>query len=109
MARIERRILLAVFKLSRANRRLDASAIGEVAGVTPTRAATALVALERARLVDASRARLTMLGLATAVAHGATAAGGGGLPARVSVPPPRPSYRPEPLAALPEPAAACVA
>ena len=45
--------------------------------MSPTVAAGALVALERAGLVDASRARLTMLGLARAARLEAT--GGGAL------------------------------
>ena len=70
-------ILHAVFALSRANRRVDAGTIGAATGVSPTHAARVLVALERQGLVDASRARLTMLGLARAVASGASGGGHG--------------------------------
>jgi DNA-binding transcriptional ArsR family regulator len=69
------RILFALFCLSRDTRHIDASELARAAGVSPTLAAEGLVALERAGLVDASRARLTMLGLARAVKL--SAAGGG--------------------------------
>ena len=70
-------ILHAVFALSQANRRVTAGTIGAVSGVSATQAARALIALERQGLVDASRARLTMLGLARAVATGAQSGGHG--------------------------------
>lgn len=70
-------ILHALFHLSRENLPIDASSVGAAAGVSATRAGAALCALERAGLVDASRARLTMLGLARAMATGAAASGGG--------------------------------
>ena len=60
------RILFALFCLSRDTRHIDASELALAAGVSPTLAAEGLVLLERAGLVDASRARLTMLGLARA-------------------------------------------
>ena len=81
--------------------------------VTPTRAGQALLALERAGLVDASRARLTMRGLVAAARLGA--AGGGGIVERRArtqrprarrgqakpVPWAAESERPEPLPAAP--------
>ncbi len=76
MQSIDIPILHCVFLLSRANLRIDATAIGAAAGVSATRAGAALCALERAGLVDASRARLTMVGLARAVATGAAGTGG---------------------------------
>ncbi len=69
------RILFALFCLSRDTRQIDASELARAAGVSPTVAAEELVVLERAGLVDASRARLTMLGLARAVKL--SGAGGG--------------------------------
>ena len=67
--------MFALFCLSRDTRPIDAAALGRAAGVSVTQAAEALVALERAGLVDATRARLTMLGLARAARL--SAAGGG--------------------------------
>lgn len=72
-------VLHAVFHLARANERIDASTIGVAAGISATRAGAALCALERDGLVDATRARLTMLGLARAMVTGAARTGGGGL------------------------------
>lgn len=63
---LQRRILHALFSLSRDTRHISAATLADAVGTTPTRAASALIALERAGLCDASRARLTMLGLATA-------------------------------------------
>lgn len=71
------RILFALFCLSRDTRHIDASELARAAGISPTGAAEALVVLERAGLVDASRARLTMLGLARAAKLSGT---GGGRP-----------------------------
>lgn len=62
--------LQAMFSLSRATLPVDASSIARVVGTSPMRVAEALVVLEQRGLVDASRARLTMLGLAKAVANG---------------------------------------
>lgn len=62
--------LQAMFSLSRATLPVDASSIARVVGTSPVRVAEALVVLEQRGLVDASRARLTMLGLAKAVANG---------------------------------------
>lgn len=62
--------LKAIFTLSRASVPVDASAIAQVVGTSPMRIAEALVALEQRGWVDATRARLTMLGLAKAVAGG---------------------------------------
>lgn len=74
---IELRVLHAIFHLSQASAAIDAGTLARQLGVSPTAAATACVHLERAGLVDATRARLTMLGLAKACATGA---GTGGLP-----------------------------
>lgn len=76
------RILFALFCLSRDTRHIDAAELahacsgpGERGELSVIQAAEALVSLERAGLVDASRARLTMFGLARAVAL--SRAGGG--------------------------------
>jgi hypothetical protein len=69
-------ILYALFCLSRDTCHIDASELGRAAGVSASQAAVALVQLERMGLVDATRARLTMLGLARATALGASGAGG---------------------------------
>jgi DNA-binding transcriptional ArsR family regulator len=69
------RTLFALFCLSRDTRHIDATEIARAAGLSPTAAAEALVVLERAGLVDATRARLTMLGLARAAKL--SGAGGG--------------------------------
>jgi hypothetical protein len=60
------RVLYALYCLSRDTCQIDASAVGRAVGISAVQAATVLVALERASLVDASRARLTMFGLARA-------------------------------------------
>ena len=60
------RTLFALFCLSRDTGFIDAAALGQATGQTPTQAAESLLRLERAGWVDASRARLTMLGLARA-------------------------------------------
>lgn len=72
----QHQILHALFCLSRDTRHISATSLAAVVGLTPTQTASALVALEAAQLVDASRARLTMLGLATAVRLGPANAGG---------------------------------
>ena len=72
------RILVALFCLCRDSRPIDASRLGQATGHSPTQAAEALVALEWAGWVDASRARLTMLGLARAAQLTARAGQGGG-------------------------------
>lgn len=72
---LQRRILHALFTLSRDTRHISARTLADAVGTTPTRAASTLVALERAGLCDASRARLTMLGLAQA-ARASSGAGG---------------------------------
>jgi DNA-binding transcriptional ArsR family regulator len=69
------RILFALFCLSRDTRHIDATELASLAGVSPTVAGQALVLLERAGLVDATRARLTMLGLARAAKLAATSGG----------------------------------
>jgi hypothetical protein len=71
------RILYALYCFSRDTCQIDASALARSCGVSATRAAEAMVELERAGLVDASRARLTLLGLARAVSLGRC---GGGSP-----------------------------
>ena len=77
------RTLHALFCLSRDTQRIDAASLGAVTGQSPTQAAEALLALERAGWVDASRARLTMLGLARAAQLAARAHQGGGGASRV--------------------------
>jgi len=72
---IEQQVLYALFCLSRDTRHVDATTLAAALSLTPTRAAAALLALEQAGLVDASRARLTMLGLARAVRLGPAAGG----------------------------------
>ncbi len=62
--------LYAVFALSRANLRVDASSVGRAVGLSASQAAEALLELESRGLVDASRARLTMKGLVAAVSGG---------------------------------------
>jgi hypothetical protein len=69
------RILYALYCFSRDTCRIDASALARSCGVSATRAASAMLQLERAGLVDATRARLTLLGLARAVALGAPGSG----------------------------------
>ncbi|HEX4351907.1 MAG TPA: hypothetical protein VHZ95_03315 [Polyangiales bacterium] len=64
------RILFALYCFSRDTRQIDATSLARSCAVTATEAARKLVELERLGLVDASRARLTMLGLARAVALG---------------------------------------
>jgi hypothetical protein len=72
---IEQQVLHALFCLSRDTRHIDATTLAAALSLTATRAADALLSLEHAGLVDASRARLTMLGLATAVRLGPAAGG----------------------------------
>jgi hypothetical protein len=72
---IAQQVLYALFCLSRDTRHIDATTLAAALSLTPTRAADALLALEHAGLVDASRARLTMLGLASAVRLGPAAGG----------------------------------
>jgi DNA-binding IclR family transcriptional regulator len=70
------RILYALYCFSRDTCHIDATELARTVGVSATQAAEALVALERAGLVDATRARLTMPGLARAVAMSAHGTGG---------------------------------
>ncbi|HEY2735505.1 MAG TPA: hypothetical protein VGI70_16025 [Polyangiales bacterium] len=70
------RILFALYCFSRDTRQIDASSLARSCGVTATQAAHALLELERLGSVDVSRARLTMLGLARAVALEAGGQGG---------------------------------
>lgn len=96
------RILFALFCLSRDTRHIDASELARAAGISPTLAAEGLVVLERAGLVDATRARLTMLGLARATK---LSGAGGGRPS-VDLRHSRPRHVRNPaLAAAPEPVA----
>lgn len=74
---IDNRILHALFCMSRENLPIDATRLGRAVGQSPSATAAALLRLERAGLVDASRARLTMLGLARAVAIGSELGGSG--------------------------------
>jgi hypothetical protein len=99
-AALESRILIALFELCRDNRRVTARTLAEAADTTPTLAASCLVALERAGLCDASRARLTMLGLARAAQ---LAGSSGGARARVHALAPHSARATEslPIAALP--------
>jgi len=98
---LQRRILHALFALSRDSQHISATTLADAVGTTPTRAAATLIALERAGLCDASRARLTMLGLAAAARMGSAR---GGAPRRLH---PGAAKRAadtsdaEPLAALP--------
>jgi hypothetical protein len=72
---VQHQLLHALFRLSRDTRHISATTLAAEVGLTPTLAAQTLVALERAGLVDASRARLTLLGLATAVRLGPASSG----------------------------------
>lgn len=91
------RILFALFCLSRDTRHIDATELAHAASVSVTAAGQALLQLERAGLVDASRARLTLLGLARA----AKLSGAGGGQPRVDLrhAKPRKARAAEPLAA----------
>lgn len=59
--------LQALYCLCRQTLPIDAGALGRLTGRSATQTAVDLVTLEQQGLVDASRARLTMLGLARAV------------------------------------------
>ena len=85
MTAAQHQILHALFCLSRDTRRISATTLAERAGMTATLAAATLVELEHAGLVDASRARLTMIGLATAVRLGPAATGGGTRRAKLEI------------------------
>lgn len=61
------RILIALYRLSRDTCPIDATALARAIDVRAIAAAQALIALERAGLADATRARLTLFGLARAV------------------------------------------
>lgn len=75
MRSIEQQVLYALFCLSRDTRHISAATLGAALSITPTQAASALLVLEHAGLVDASRARLTMLGLARAARQGSAQGG----------------------------------
>jgi len=64
---IDNRILYAMFGLSRNTLPTDVSALAEATETSPIVVGQALLRLERAGLVDASRSRLTMADLAKAV------------------------------------------
>jgi hypothetical protein len=99
---LERRILHALFALSRDTLHISAASLADAVGTTPTRAAAALIALERAGLCDASRARLTMLGLATAAQMGSARGGGSPRKRKATVTELRArAEENEPLAAMP--------
>lgn len=66
----QHQVLYALFCFSRDTRHISATTLADAVGLTATRTAAILVTLERAGLVDASRARLTLIGLATAVRLG---------------------------------------
>ncbi|MCG8557185.1 MAG: MarR family transcriptional regulator [Proteobacteria bacterium] len=76
--------LYALFELARADRPAQAGVIAEAIGSTPSVVARALVELEQEGLVDATRARLTMRGLAVAAALENDAK-----PPRLDIPEPR--------------------
>ena len=100
-AALRSRVLLALFELSRENAHVSARTLADAVSTTPTRAAACLVALEREGLCDASRARLTMLGLATAAQLGVGS--GGATRRKLQQLPARSEGRPQalPVAALP--------
>jgi hypothetical protein len=100
---LQRRILHALFALSRDTQHISAATLADAVGTTPTRAAATLIALERAGLCDASRARLTMLGLATAARMGSARGGSprARKPAAVRAQPQPQIPQEEPLAAAP--------
>jgi hypothetical protein len=89
---VAQRVLHALFLLSRDNQPISATSLAERAGVTPTRAATALCTLELAGLADASRARLTLRGLVVALARDGALGGTGALTTEST---PRPQRRPK--------------
>jgi hypothetical protein len=97
-------VLGALFRLSRDTQHISARTLADEVDLTATQAGEALVLLEQRGLVDASRARLTMLGLATAVQLGA-GEGGGGMRVTKALPKPRELVFDEPaelpVAALP--------
>jgi hypothetical protein len=70
------RVLVALFSLSRNTSPIDAGVLGRMSGCSPTSAARALIQLEAEGLVDATRARLTLLGLAHAARLAANGGGG---------------------------------
>jgi len=105
---MQQEVLIALFRLCRATRHVSAKTLAEAVGTTPTRAAACLVELEHAGLCDASRARLTMLGLATAAQLGAAAGGGGNL-RELPAATPRPDAAPRALPLVARPSEAPVA
>jgi DNA-binding IclR family transcriptional regulator len=105
----QHQVLYALFCLSRDTRHISATTLAAEVGLTPTLAARTLVALERAGLVDASRARLTLLGLATAVRLGPAASGTGAKRAMSAAVARIPAPAEQPLAARPHDSAPCPA
>jgi hypothetical protein len=91
------RVLVALFSLSRSTSPIDAGVLGRMSGLSPTGAGRALVQLEAEGLVDATRARLTLLGLARAVRLAADGGAAAALPYTTS--PARSRQAPAPLAA----------
>lgn len=63
----ELQVLCALFSLSRGNQPIDAVILADTTTLSPTQIAAALVALGHLGLVDRSRLRLTMAGLAVAL------------------------------------------
>lgn len=64
---IDDKVLYALFCMSRATLPIDVASIADSAGVSVVAAGESFVRLEQAQLINANRARLTMLGLAKAV------------------------------------------
>ena len=64
-------VLETLHTLSAMQARIDASSLAHRLGTTPTTVALALIRLEQLGLADATRARLTLRGLAVATAHAA--------------------------------------
>lgn len=72
---IERDVLIVLFQLSRDTQHISAQTLAEAVEKTPTQTGEALVRLENRGLVDATRARLTMMGLMLATRLGAGSGG----------------------------------
>ena len=72
---VERDVLIVLFQLSRDTQHISAQTLAEAVEKTPTQTGAALVGLEHAGLVDATRARLTMKGLVVAAQLGAGTGG----------------------------------
>jgi len=72
---VERDVLIVLFQLSRDTQHISAQTLAEAVAQTPTQTGEALIRLERRGLVDATRARLTMMGLMLATRLGAGSGG----------------------------------